>query len=138
MFVGIVVGVTMNNKKRGTKFEQDWCDYLSEHGYWAHFVEPKPDGSQPFDVIAAKDDKMYVYDCKTLKGNRFPLDRIEWNQRVAFARIGTIGGVKRQFIVIKNENGIYQIPFVLLIDKLVGEVPSINLKDYEDYCIERN
>lgn len=126
----------MNNKVKGTRFEQEWCDYLTKKGYWVHYIEPKRDGSQPFDVIAIKDGVVSVYDCKTLKGNRFPLDRIEWNQRIAFARIGTVGGVTRQFIVIKNENGIYQIPYVLLIEKLIDEVPSINVTDYEEYRLK--
>lgn len=126
----------MNNKVKGTRFEQEWCDYLTEQGHYALFLQPKRDGSQPFDVIAVKGGVVSVYDCKTLKGNRFPLDRIEWNQRIAFARIGTVGGVTRQFIVIKNENGIYQIPYMQLMRDLVCEVPSINLKDYEDYCIK--
>lgn len=126
----------MNNKVKGTRFEQEWCDYLTEQGYWVHFIEPKRDLSQPFDVIAIKAGTVSVYDCKTLKDNRFPLDRIEWNQRIAFARIGTVGGVTRQFIVIKNENGIYEIPYLLLMDKLNAEAPSINLKDYESYRIK--
>lgn len=29
---------TMNNKRMGTKFEQDFAEFLSNRGYWVHLV----------------------------------------------------------------------------------------------------
>lgn len=28
----------MNNKKKGTRFEEDFAEFLSNRGYWVHLV----------------------------------------------------------------------------------------------------
>lgn len=103
----------MNNKKIGTEFEQEWIDHLQSLGMWAHFMQPAADGSQPFDVMAI-DDKygypiVFAYDCKTLSGKRFPLDRVEDNQRLAFEALNR-KGVGNTFFVVKTKTAIYTIP----------------------------
>lgn len=128
----------MNNKTRGAEFEERWCNILSKWGYWAAFIPPKKDGSQPFDVIAIRHGTPFAYDCKTLKGNRFPLERIEENQKSSFRKLWKHGvSTLNVLIVIENENGIYQIPYVLLSELIEKGQKSINLSDYENYCIEQ-
>ena len=74
----------MNNKELGTQFEQYVCNMFAQRGWWAHFITPSKVGSQPFDIIAIKDDKVMAVDCKTCNLPNFPLSRVEDNQQFAF------------------------------------------------------
>lgn len=74
----------MNNKRIGTDFENEFCELLANMGYWVHFIAPDRSGAQPFDVIAARDDKAYAFDCKTCVSNTFNISRLEDNQIMAF------------------------------------------------------
>ena len=109
------------------QFENDFCNYLAEQGYWVYHIPKKKDGSQPFDVLAVKNGVVAVYDCKVLHGDRFPLSRIEWNQRYGFAQIQSKGGVA----VIKADSGIYEIPYVRLQKRINEGESSIKVTDYE-------
>lgn len=73
-----------SNKKLGTWFEQYVCTMLAHKGWWAHFITPSLIGSQPFDIIAMKDDHVLAVDCKTCSKPNFPLSRVEDNQIFAF------------------------------------------------------
>lgn len=76
----------MSNKRIGMDFEQEVCDYLTEKGYWVHFIEPAPDGGQPFDIIAVKDSVALAIDCKTCAGNVIDEIRLEMNQILSFRK----------------------------------------------------
>lgn len=94
-----------SNKKKGSKFEEEFANMLSEEGFWAHVVAPNPkDGSQPFDVVAAKNGVMYAFDCKTVDGNTFPLVRLEENQERAFKKLLACG-CDTCFIAYKRKDG---------------------------------
>jgi Holliday junction resolvase len=72
----------MSNKSTGTEFEKEFCVLLSERGFWAHRMQDNVNG-QPFDVMAAKNGKPYVFDCKNCEGENFLFRRMEENQRTA-------------------------------------------------------
>ena len=103
----------MNNKRLGTEFEREVVRLLSQQGYWVHFITPNESGSQPFDIIASKDDKPIVLDCKTSSTKNFNISRLEENQRMAmdlwFER-----GNKKAFVYIKYNEKIYAIPYLML------------------------
>ena len=69
----------MNNKKTGNDFEKEFCRRLANAGFWAHNFAQKAAG-QPCDVIAARNGRAYIFDCKVTINNVFPLYRIEENQ----------------------------------------------------------
>jgi Holliday junction resolvase len=69
----------MNNKKLGNGFESDLCDLLFESGYWCHNLAQNASG-QPADVIAVKNGRAYLIDCKVCSRGRFPFSRVEENQ----------------------------------------------------------
>lgn len=97
----------MNQKKTGSKFEEEFAELLSSQGYWAHIVAPHTkDGSQPFDVIATKNGKFYAFDCKTCSTDNFPLSRVESNQIYAFNKLYSVGTL-RCYFVFKTGNGIH-------------------------------
>lgn len=74
----------MNNKIKGTQFEKKMCEMLAEQGWWVHFIQPKQNGAQPFDIIAVKSGTAVAIDCKTSVNDWFSLLRLEDNQRFAF------------------------------------------------------
>lgn len=76
----------MNNKQLGTAFERMIVRKLAEEGYWVHFISPDVRGAQPFDIIAAKNGKVLVGDCKTCKDHIFRISRLEENQKLAFEK----------------------------------------------------
>lgn len=109
----------MNNKKTGSQFEKEFCQYLAENGWWAHFLTPSASGAQPFDIIALRGREVYAIDCKTCASDKFPISRIEDNQRLAFTNItwkSTSG--KCGFAILYNDE-IYYVPFedVLVFEK---------------------
>lgn len=88
----------MSNKKLGNSFETDFCQLLYQHGFWVHnFVQSK-DG-QPADVIAVKNGKAYLIDCKVCSNNYFNLGRMEENQINAMTLWEGVG----------NGNGLFAI-----------------------------
>lgn len=99
----------MNNKVLGNSFEKEYAKILREKEYWVTFLTPKKNiGSQPCDLIAIKDDKPILIDCKTCKTHLFPINRIEENQRQAFKRYSKCGNTKF-ILAIKYNNRIYEI-----------------------------
>lgn len=70
------------NKKVGNDFESKFCDILFGEGFWVHNLAQNSAG-QPADVIAVKNGKAYLIDCKVCTKDKFPLSRIEENQDLA-------------------------------------------------------
>lgn len=130
----------MNNKKIGTQFEQEFCKYLAEHGWWAHFLTPSAGGSQPFDVIAMRDSDTFCGDCKTCAGDRFAFSRIEDNQRLAFDDIIWKTTHVNCGIVVKYNDEIYFIAYSDILEAELAGKKSIKLteelKNYASSCFE--
>lgn len=102
----------MNNKKLGTKFEQRICDKLKNAGYWVHFITPDRAGSQPFDIIAVKNDLAVAIECKTLDTTQryFRESRLEANQKMAFDRWKSCGN-KFAYVVVEYGDNIVPIQY---------------------------
>lgn len=116
----------MNNKKIGNDFEREFVKLLTEKGFWVHFIEPKPNGSQPFDVIAVKNNDAYVFDCKTCVSKWFSIDRLQDNQVMSFEKWLSVGNTM-PYIAIKYKDTILLLPY----DRLKEE-GKINLDD--EFC----
>lgn len=98
-----------SNKKIGDDFEKEYARILKNKGYWVTFLTPKRHiGSQPCDLIAIKNNKAILIDCKTCKTHLFPISRIEENQRQAFKRYLKCGNTTF-ILAIKYNNKIYEI-----------------------------
>ena len=126
---------TTTNQKKGKTFEQEWVDYLYSQGMWVHYIQPAPDGSQPFDVIAVKDGVVYAFDCKTLKGKRFPLNRIEDNQQTAFESLNKQGVHNTYFVIKTEDNFAHVVPSQRAIHLKMAGVKSIDVTRMEYACI---
>lgn len=103
----------MNNKKLGTDFEKYMCEAFASRGYWVHFIAPDTRGAQPFDVIAAKDGRTYVFDCKTTVNPVFGMTRLEDNQVMAFEKWIRCGNSMPYVMVLWNSN-VYMLPYMRL------------------------
>lgn len=73
-----------NNRKAGNSFERKLAQTLFDNGFWVHLLTQNQAG-QPADLIAAKNRKTYLIDCKECSGNGFPLSRVEPNQQSAMS-----------------------------------------------------
>ena len=104
-----------SNKQKGNKFEDDFGNLLKEMGYWVHSVAgASHTGSQPCDLIAMKDSKSFLIDCKTLenKNGLFPISRIEENQRLAFERyVKCNNNIDNFLLAILWNNCVYTVRF---------------------------
>lgn len=114
----------MSNKSNGTAFERKFAELLSGEGFWVHCLKDNVNG-QPFDVIAAKNGKTYVFDCKDCQTDRFALSRIEENQHNAMRLWAETGNQKGMFAV-KFSGGIYLLQHCALEILLENGVKSIS------------
>lgn len=117
----------MNNKKLGTEFEREVVRLLSQKGYWVHFITPDARGSQPFDIIASRNDSPFVIDCKTSAKKWFNISRLEDNQITAF-ELWLDRGNKHAFVFIKYNDKIYCIPY-----RMLKGLKKMNLEDFGNF-----
>lgn len=97
----------MNNRKMGNGFEDELCAILFSYGYWSHNLKQNNSG-QPADVIAVKNKKAYLIDCKVCSNNTFVLRRVEENQDLAMELWNECGNGIGWF-AMKLRNQIYMI-----------------------------
>lgn len=120
-----------DNKRDGNRFECDFCDLLSQYGFWVHNMAQNQSG-QPADVIAVRDRLAYLIDCKVCHG-RFALSRIEDNQHYAMQRWSDCGNNDGWF-ALKVDDDIYMLQRFVL-EELKDEKASLNMVDIRTYGI---
>lgn len=99
----------MSNKKIGNDFENEFCEILSENGFWVHNFAQNQAG-QPADVIAVRDGGSFLIDCKVCITGRFQLNRIEENQQLAMQHWVDTGNEEAWF-ALKIENCIVMMRY---------------------------
>lgn len=120
----------VNNKKSGTAFEREFAQLLAQHGFWVHLLKDNHNG-QPFDVIAAKDKRTYVFDCKDCKNGIFVLTRIEENQKLAM-RLWQECGNRQGVFALRTPSGIRMLPYTDAMDLIsVGYTRLAGIRIYE-------
>jgi Holliday junction resolvase len=120
----------MSNKKDGNNFEREFADLLYNMGFWVHLLSQNQAG-QPADVLAVRNGKAYLIDCKVCSGKGFSTSRIEENQTLAMSEWYARGnGVAWFAIKFKNSSEVYMIPhlrFVFDSKKVYSEADLIKL-----------
>lgn len=101
-------GAIMTNKKIGNDFESDFCEILFDNGFWVHNLAQNQAG-QPADVIAARNGKTYLIDCKVCSVRGFALSRMEENQDLSMELWKATGNGEGWFAVLIGEQ-IVMIP----------------------------
>lgn len=100
----------MSNKKLGNSFESELCEILSAYGFWCHNLAQNAAG-QPADVIAVKNGKAYLIDCKVCStGKGFALNRMEENQDLAMELWNECGNGQGWFAMKLPTGDIYMLP----------------------------
>jgi Holliday junction resolvase len=127
----------LNNKKIGTDFEQEFCQLLSERGYWVHFLNPDKTGSQPFDVIAVKNGTAYAFDCKTSASDKFSINRLEDNQILAFEKWIRCGNTAPMIAVKYNDDIIILYYEDLKAMKFIDLKPQMRFYTGWEICSKR-
>ena len=123
----------MTNKKIGNEFESDFCEILFENGFWTHNLAQNASG-QPADVIAARNGKTYLIDCKVCSNQGFALSRIEENQDLSMELWKDTGNGDGWF-ALKVEEEIVMIPH-FSIKALMREKSVLNLTDIREYGVK--
>lgn len=115
-----------SNKKIGNDFEREFCEILSENGFWVHNLAQNQTG-QPADVIAVRDGKAFLIDCKVCSTGRFQLKRIEENQQLAMEHWLDMGNDEVWF-ALKVDDNIVMINYLDLMGlKMIQS--SLNIKE---------
>ena len=104
------------NKTVGNAFEQEFCELLAANGFWAHNMAQNKAG-QPADVIAVRNNRAILIDCKDCTNDRFDLSRIEPNQETAMTLWLSTGNKFCYFALRLSNKQIYLIPFSELIKR---------------------
>lgn len=116
----------MSNKKVGNDFENEFCNLLSVNGFWVHNLAQNQAG-QPADVIAVRDGKAFLIDCKVCSTGRFQLKRIEENQQLAMEHWLDMGNDEVWF-ALKLDDNIVMINYLDLMGlKMIQS--SLNIKE---------
>lgn len=102
----------MSNRAIGNSFEQELCEKLYAHGFWAHNMAQNKSG-QPADVIAVRNKVAYLIDCKVCSSDKFELRRMEENQELSMDLWLNCGNGQGWF-AIKIEDEIYMLPIIVL------------------------
>lgn len=119
----------LSNRSSGTRFENELCEILFRHDFWAHNIAQNKSG-QPADVIAVRKDKPYLIDCKVCEHDKFPLSRIESNQELAMNLWKNVGNTECYFALKDHSGAIYMAHFNTLI-YLKDEKKTKEIKDLE-------
>ena len=104
----------MTNKKLGNKFESEFCDMLFQNGFWTDNLGQNSAG-QPADVIAVRNGKAYLIDCKVCINDTSPFSRIESNQHTAMTLWNQSGNDYGWFALQLSNKDIYMIDHDLMI-----------------------
>lgn len=100
----------MSNKKLGNQFESELCELLSAYGFWVHQLSQNSAG-QPADVIAVKNGRAYLIDCKVCStGKGFDLRRVEENQDLAMQLWEDCGNGSGWFAIKLPTDDIIMLP----------------------------
>ena len=95
----------MGNTSQGTAFEKELCERLAKEGFWAMQVPRALDGSQPFDVVAGRNGRIYAFECKVCARDYFQFSRIEPNQETSLHRFMCCGNTSNAFFAFKRKDG---------------------------------
>lgn len=93
----------MSNKSNGSAFEKEFAKILSLNGFW---VRADKGSAQTCDLIAGRNNIIYLFECKVCAKNYFTENRIEDNQRDSRRRFLTTGNKNAWFVYKLPDGGI--------------------------------
>jgi Holliday junction resolvase len=120
----------VTNKKLGNDFESAFCEILFNEGFWTHNMAMNKSG-QPADVIAVRNGKSYLIDCKVCSRGRFALSRMEENQDLSMDLWKLCGNGEGWFAIRVGED-ISMIPHVAIksLREQKSYLTELDVKEY--------
>ena len=94
----------MSNKSAGTSFEKEFAKMLANHGFW---VRPDKGTAQACDMIAGRNDIIYLFECKVCNKDYFDISRIEDNQDMSRKKFKDCKNSNAWIVYRVEEKGIY-------------------------------
>lgn len=92
--------MALTNKKNGSKFEVEFLNILKKYKFWARLDKGY---SQTCDIIAGKNNKIYLFECKVCKTDYFNLTRVEANQNDSRDYFKHCGNDRAYFVYKVND-----------------------------------
>lgn len=129
-----------DNRSVGGRFEQEFAEFLDQHGFWCHVMQQNKAG-QPADIIAVKGDFHCLIDCKEVSTKKgFVLSRVEENQRLAMRKFEICGKHAGLFAVKYPEAGVRMISMNAILTaeangmKAISDVLAGQLMSAEEWA----
>lgn len=130
---------TISNKSLGNQFENHICNYLFNNGFWVLRI-PDTYAGQPVDVIAVKNKKAYLIECKVCSNNAFNTARIEPNQHATF-QLWEEAGNGDGYIAMKFGQDVFLISYARLCEISIKRISKeviiqngMRLKEWIKQC----
>lgn len=115
-----------DNRTSGNRFETAFATKLAGDGFWVTKLTQNASG-QPADLIAVKNDKALLIDCKVCERDYFPFKRIEPNQQTAMM-FWRGKGNHQYWFALQYENETYMLDGYLA-RYLVNRHGGVNVSD---------
>lgn len=119
---------TPSNKSLGTSYEELFARKLFERGFWVHLFRQTEDG-QPADLIACRNGRAFLFDCKACSSGKFPLSRVEENQKLAMTEFVQRGNEESWFALQVDGND-YLLPFSFMMRHPTSYLNREQIKHY--------
>ena len=94
----------MSNKAKGTTFEKEFARLLAKNGFWVRLDKGY---AQTCDMIAGKNNTIYLFECKRCIKDYFDLERVECNQSDSRRRFMDCGNKEAWFAYEVSGQEIY-------------------------------
>ena len=127
-----------SNISAGTAFEREFCELLSDQGFWVHRISQNAAGQQPADVIAVYCGIAYLIDCKVCSNDRFQFSRMEENQRSAMDKWIGCKGTQPVFALRDSGNRVWILNYEWAIAKEQAGEKSVPCMKIDQFLIPLN
>ena len=94
-----------SNESEGALWEKEVIEHYRSDGWMAIFFPKSPDGGQPCDIIALKDEEALLIECKVCTTDNLYLGRIEDNQLATMRLAEKTGNIGRIYVKHISKNG---------------------------------
>lgn len=128
--------MTTIQNELGKKSEETISSFLHKKHFWV-YVFPKKMEGQPFDIIACKNNEIWMLDVKHLESSKvsFPIYRIEPNQISSMIYARTFANIENLGFILDWEKDKTAF-FFLRLDKVL-ELRKKNIKSIKIIELER-
>lgn len=114
----------------GNDTENEIGVLLRKEHFWV-YITPKKVGGQPVDIVAIKNDKVWLLDAKHVREEEcsFPFDRIEPNQAMSMKYAKEWANIKNIGFAVKfdRDSNIYYLEYEKWLEMAKNGVKSINM-----------